>query len=112
MYCKKCGKEISDDSAFCTICGADQTIILEDKQHQNAARAKDVMGDLGSIAGEAAMKLAKEILLDGINTSGKAVKKKSGKVIHKALVKTGLKAETAGDKAEKLIRGIKKRIKK
>ena len=112
MYCKKCGKEISDDSAFCTICGADQTIILEGKQHQNATGAKKIIEELGGVVGTAAIEVAKEIVSDGINTSSKALKKKGGKVVHKGLVKIGLQKETVGDKAGKAFRGIKKRIKK
>lgn len=34
MYCKKCGKEIADDSVFCKHCGANQTTIVTRPSNQ------------------------------------------------------------------------------
>ncbi|MBI9067577.1 MAG: zinc ribbon domain-containing protein [Salinivirgaceae bacterium] len=31
MYCKECGKQIDEDSKFCSFCGAKQTFIESNK---------------------------------------------------------------------------------
>lgn len=33
MYCKKCGKQIADDSVFCQFCGSAQNIIANENSH-------------------------------------------------------------------------------
>lgn len=44
MYCKKCGKEISDDSKFCNSCGAnlfiDTSVITNDVQKETVKKKK------------------------------------------------------------------------
>lgn len=44
MYCKKCGKEIRDDSQFCAICGADQGSMK--KEAEDATEGGKLLGSI------------------------------------------------------------------
>jgi len=46
MYCKKCGKQIPDDSAFCLYCG-EQLMDLDSKEKQKASGLSDCIPFLG-----------------------------------------------------------------
>ena len=48
MYCYKCGKEIRDDSQFCSFCGAEQ---FEEKSSSFDTAKKDQNANGGSYAG-------------------------------------------------------------
>ena len=43
MYCTKCGKEISDDSQFCSYCGAKQTPIVNTPINTSHKKTKNKM---------------------------------------------------------------------
>lgn len=106
MYCKKCGKQIENESRFCPQCGEIQTVQTEDKaSNENGKKIlKDVIGAISEPVSE----VMKEILIESVQDTTEAVKKKGKKVTHKGLVKLGLENETLVDKIEKLYKRKKK----
>lgn len=54
MYCKKCGKQIDNDSNFCSFCGAKQTVINIDEiaQNSNLKELEPKIGNLNLTSGK------------------------------------------------------------
>lgn len=124
MFCWKCGEPIDDGEELCEVCGA--------KQGNHAATGTDTASKSVTVKGDSAAKLKKilgadtavrtvadkvvetmaEVGKDVLDNTLKEVKKtmlkKAKKGTHKAMVKLKMTKETPLDKAEKILKKIKK----
>lgn len=102
MFCKHCGEIIDDDSDFCRICGAEQTLSSEaDGNYGTLIKGKLLKA--GAFLMVTAGEVVKDVMVQQVASEGqkiveqvtgqvgKSLQKKSKKVMHKALV--GLKIE-------------------
>lgn len=119
MYCKYCGESISDDVAFCPICGTDQTLKIEEgSDYKESGKrkilsvGKDMTKAILKIGGE----IAKPILEDATNEmkikAGKSLQEKSGKMMHKAFVYLKIEKPTKLEKVKKFCTKGNKKSKK
>lgn len=124
MFCKACGKEITDDSVYCSYCGTNQ---LVDRAEADKAE-KTETGNPGKIKkleklGRAALPVAKGIveiatplISSGFSKSGKQIEKSVTKAVDKktdqALKFFGLKSKTPIDSAKKIFTTAVKNKKK
>lgn len=96
MFCMKCGEIIEDGEELCQACRQqDPSVgeIIKQKLEEMGKTLKDT-------GGEAVKEAQKEV--------EKAVQKKTKQVVHKTMVKVGLKKKTPLDKAKDMWKKIKR----
>lgn len=117
MFCKACGKEITDDSVYCSYCGTNQ---LVDKAEAEKSE-KTEPGNPGKIKklakfGNVALPVAKGILgpvvkplIDpALSKAKKSFAKELDKKVDQALKAKGWKSKTIGDYGKDFLKKAKK----
>ena len=90
MYCKKCGKELSDDSNFCKYCGAKQDDVLCEELSKkyipniNAPLSQDIINSSQDVKNEGCFDTA-----DSHYTSTIALKNEKSKCKRKKIIRWG-----------------------
>ena len=128
MFCKACGKEITDDSVYCSYCGTNQLVDRaeadkpEKTETGNPGKIKK-LEKFGRVALPLAKGVAKEfveiatpLISSGVSKSGKQIKKSftkaAGKKTDQALKFFGWKSKTPIDSAKKIFTTAVKNKKK
>lgn len=119
MFCKRCGKIISEDSVYCQYCGADQTIVSEQETCESSQKnnvlksvATGAAKSVGKFAGDVLSEVGKELVGYGITETSKGVKKNGTKFIDRKLKKAGLKDKNLAEKLKDNFKKGKKSRKK
>lgn len=97
MFCKACGKEITDDSVYCSFCGTNQLVDKADDEKLE----KTESGNPGKIKklekfGRTALPVAKKIVEPVVMTLINPALSKAGKEIEKSVTKKFNKATDQG----------------
>lgn len=124
MFCKACGKEITDDSVYCSYCGTNQLVDRaeadkpEKTETGNPGKIKKLekFGGVVLPVAKGIAEIATPLISSGFSKSGKQIEKSFTKAVDKKtnqfLKFAGLKSKSPIDSAKKIFTTAVKNKKK